>query len=153
MPLCSEHKRFLHTDISQPINTFLVTVKQQNYQFRCMAFKLLVVCVLTNALQMFVIILERQLYRIESCVLSFLWINIILKLKKKIKIKCSFQLLGTGFFLFLFKLHTYLCLIFHISGCIYCPKTFWSNMDSEPLLMVCNENKFEQGCRYRIQQL
>lgn len=43
MPLCPEHKRFLHADISQPINTFLVTIKQQNYQFRCMAFKLLTI--------------------------------------------------------------------------------------------------------------
>lgn len=66
MPLCCEHKRFLHADISQPINTFLVTIKQQNYQFRCMAFKL-VLHVLKNALPMFMIILGRQLYRIHLC--------------------------------------------------------------------------------------
>lgn len=60
MPLCSEHRRLLHTDISQPINTFLVTIKQQNYQFRYQAFKLLVVHVLTSALQMFMIVLGRQ---------------------------------------------------------------------------------------------
>lgn len=79
MPLCSEHKRFLHTDISQTVNTFLVMVKQENYQFRYMAFKLLVVQVLTNT---FMIILERQLYRIESYMLSFIWINTFKKLTK-----------------------------------------------------------------------
>lgn len=72
MPLCSEHKRLLHTGISQPINTFHITTKQQKCQFRCMAFKSVLAHVLTKCFTNVrghfreTIIQERELYAFIS---------------------------------------------------------------------------------------
>lgn len=129
MPLCSEHKRLLHTSISQPINTFHITVKQQNYQFRCMAFKLVLAHVLkclTNVCDHF-----RETNRIDTGQrpVSYVLCGLIfLKNFDKDENKLGvFKLPGTGLLL-LCKLHIY----FYFSvDCICCIKIYWSNIDSK----------------------